>query len=162
MDIATDSYDKSVNREHGRSSARRIIVMIIAPVVVIGAAIGIFLTVSASRTNEKALQANLETLGRDFYESYYFEQISEAYDADKRSDFLSKYTSLGIKVNLDNLERYPSKDLSNKDMVAEFKNRETGEPCDLTETKVSIFPEEPYDKTDYRIETILSCGFEEK
>ena len=40
----------------------------------------------------------------------------------------------------------------NKEVIDEF----TG--CDKNKTKVIFYPEDPYGKTDYKIETELSCG----
>ena len=32
--------------------------------------------------------------------------------------------------------------------------------CDKTNTKVVIYPQKPYNKTSYKIETQLDCGFD--
>ena len=53
---------------------------------------------------EASLSKSLELIGRDFYENYYYEQVAST--DEERADFLSKYESIGIKVNLDNLYRY--------------------------------------------------------
>ena len=122
---------------------------------------GVFFLICLLSSNEGQLKSDLERLGRDFYETYYYEQISKAYEGDKLENFLSKYDSAGIKVNLDNLNRYPTTTIDNKALIEGFINSKTDEPCDPTATKVSIYPEKPYGKSDYRLEISLSCGFDD-
>ena len=148
-------------KHHSKNKFRLPLIISLCIIAVAAIACGIIFLISSFSSNKGRLESDLERLGRNFYESYYHEQISAAYDADKLKDFLSKYESIGIKVNLDNLERYPATDLDNKAIIAEFKNSKTDEPCDPTATKISIFPIEPYGKTDYRLETTLACGFED-
>ena len=144
------------------SHLMRNIITIAIPLAVVALGVFLFFALSADQTNQKQLESDLEKIGRDFYEDYYYEQISIAYDSDEKlTEFLSKYSSTGINVNLANLERYPSNNLNNKDLVATFKNNQTDEPCNTEKTKVIIKPEEPYDKTSYQIETILVCGFDD-
>ena len=38
-------------------------------------------------------------MGKDFYENFYYEQVGST--DEERADFLSKYESIGIKINLD-------------------------------------------------------------
>lgn len=122
---------------------------------------GVFLIICRFSSNQDKLHSDLERLGQDFYETYYYEQLKGAYEEDKLKDFLSKYSSTGIKINLDNLKRYPSEQLDNAAITDEFKNNKTGEACDSTATKITIYPTEPYGATDYRLESTLSCGFAE-
>lgn len=103
--------------------------------------------------NKVNLDKSLINMGKDFYENFYYNQIGKD-DAEKK-EFLQKYESIGIKVSLDNLERYDSG--KNKEEVAKFKNEKTGKECDKTNTMVVIYPQDPYEKTSYRIESILSC-----
>lgn len=103
--------------------------------------------------NKVNLDKSLINMGKDFYENFYYNQIGK--DDSEKKVFLQKYESIGIKVSLDNLERYDSG--KNKEEVAKFKNEKTGKECDKTNTMVVIYPQDPYEKTSYRIESILSC-----
>ena len=141
-----------------------IIVAAVLGAALVALAVIFFLSLMQS-TNQSQLESDLETLGRDFYETYYFEQLSAAYasdeDPNKLEHFLALYADNGIKVNLDNLRQYPTDKLDNAALVADFKNSETDEPCDSINTKVTIYPQSPYSKTNYRLETTLICGFED-
>ena len=96
-------------------------------------------------------------MGKDFYENFYYEQVGST--DEERADFLSKYESIGIKINLDNLSRYGEN--KNADEISKFVNQKTKKACDKTNTKVVIYPQKPYNKTSYKIETQLDCGFDE-
>ena len=119
-------------------------------VIVILIVLAIFAFKNFTKVN---LDKSLINMGKDFYENFYYNQIGKD-DAEKK-EFLQKYESIGIKVSLDNLERYDSG--KNKEEVAKFKNEKTGKECDKTNTMVVIYPQDPYEKTSYRIESILSC-----
>ena len=111
------------------------------------------------KLNKKAigiLIACVVEMGRSFYENFYYEQVGSS--ADERSTLLSKFTDIGIKVDLDNLSRYNNGEF--KDEISKFKNK--NEDCNKTNTKVVIYPKSPYGKTDYTVSTELDCGFEEK
>ncbi len=99
----------------------------------------------------------VESMGKDFYENFYYEQVGST--DEERADFLSKYESIGIKINLDNLSRYGEN--KNADEISKFVNQKTKKACDKTNTKVVIYPQKPYNKTSYKIETQLDCGFDE-
>lgn len=114
--------------------------------------------VLAKETEEEKLIRLLNEMGTDFYENYYYDQLGKT--DEEREKFLALYTDKGIKVNLDNLGRYNSK--VNEDKIAEFVNSETNEECDKIETKIIIYPKESFGKTDYELEAVLECGFDEE
>lgn len=107
---------------------------------------------------ENVLSKSLESMGKDFYENFYYEQVGSTNE--ERANFLSKYESIGIKINLDNLSRYDNN--KNADKLNEFVNKKTNKSCDKVNTKVTIYPKKPYNKTSYKIETQLDCGFSDK
>ena len=106
--------------------------------------------------NKKELEKSLEEMGRDFYENFYYDQIGGS--ADERTSLLSKFTTVGIKIDLDNLGRYNNGEY--KDKISEFSNKKTKEKCSKTDTKVVVYPKSPFGKTDYKMEVELECGFE--
>ena len=111
-----------------------------------------------NQSNEKKLDTSLVEMGREFYEDFYYEQVGTS--SDERTNLLSKFTDIGIKVDLDNLGRYKNGEF--KEKISEFKNTKTDEKCNKTNTKVIIYPKSPYGKTDYTIKAELDCGFNSK
>ena len=75
---------------------------------------------------QKDFEGMLREMGKDFYENYYYDNLAKT--DEERKDFLKKYQSIGIKIDLENLGRYNSN--ANKDKVAEFVNPTTNEACD--------------------------------
>lgn len=113
---------------------------------------------SKSKVNnkEKELTNLLEVMAKDFYENYYYD-ISGS-DSSARKEKMKQYASSGIKVDLENLGRYNGS--VNKKRVAKFVNPVTKKNCDSKKTKVIIYPNGNFGKKDYKIETVLVCGFE--
>lgn len=110
-----------------------------------------------SKDNAKNnLEDTLISMGRDFYENYYYDKTGK--NDDERKDFLKKFEKQGIKINLDNLGRYDSS--TNKEKLKEFVNPTTEESCNYQNTKAIIYPKGNFGKTDYDIEVILDCGFD--
>ena len=97
---------------------------------------------------EEKIKNQLNNIGKDFYENYYNYQVGST--DEERSDFLSKYESKGIKINLDNLSRYDEK---NAIEINKFVYKKAKKVCDKSETKVIIYPISPYDKKSYKIDT---------
>lgn len=121
--------------------------------------ISILLIFNKKEVNEEEkLTQELKSLGIEFYEDFYYRQIGTT--DDERKEFLEKYKDIGIKVSLDNLARYKTDETD--DILAKFVNSKTNEECDKTSSMVIIYPKESYSKTDYTIDAILSCGFEEE
>ena len=85
-----------------------------------------------------------------------YKQIGDTKDA--KAEFLAKFKDIGIKVNLDNLIRHNTEE--SDELKKEFVNSKTNEACDTNNTKVVIYPKDPYGEKDYKIEVILECGFE--
>ncbi len=131
-----------------------------AVIALAGLGIGVFFLISSLSSNESRLESDLTTLGRDFYQNYYYNQLTTAYEDEKLTNFLAKYKETGIKVNLDNLSRYPSETLDNAALTSAFKNSHTNQECDKSSTKVTIYPESPFGRENFRIESELSCGFD--
>lgn len=106
--------------------------------------------------NKVKLEDRLKEIGTDFYENYYYDQTGSTIE--EKEEFLSRFSEIGIKINLDNLSRYKSE--TNKDKIESFKNSKTGEACNRDNTRVIIYPKAGYGKTDYEVKTELDCGFE--
>ena len=114
--------------------------------------------VLCSESKEKLLNKNLEEMGRDFYENLYYTEVGK--NDEERANFLKEFKDLGLKISLDGLSRYKTEE--NKEKIDNFVNPKTKEACDKENSKVTIYPQEPYGKTDYKIEVNLVCGLEEE
>ena len=134
------------------SKKRNIIICAVVLVVVIILCIFVFGNSGERKKNE--LENELKALGKDFYENFYYDLVVR----DNGVETISKYSLIGIKVNLDNISRCTT---CNTESIKKFVNPKTKKECDMNESKAIIYPKEPYGKTDYTIEAELSCGFEE-
>ena len=134
-----------------------IIISSIVLVIIIIFVLLLFIKPFEGKSQEQNLTNRLEELGIDFYENFYYNQISK--DDKERSEFLEKYTDIGIKINLDNLSRFKVEETEK--IVKEFVNTETKKECDKVNSMVVIYPKEPYEKKSYSIDVILECGNKE-
>jgi hypothetical protein len=123
-----------------------------ACVVVIAIVVGLILLLGGS--NEKKLNANLTKLGRQFYEEFYYPSQEKSQSDVK--EFVKKFEKTGIKINLENIAKISKVD---KALVDSMVNKKTKEKCDAKNTTVTIYPEKPYGKSNYKIEVNLECGF---
>lgn len=101
---------------------------------------GIF--IKNNKANEK-----LYSLAGIFYD-YYYEENKESTE-EKTKEFFSEFKDKGLTVNLSVLKIY----LNNRkeEDFSVFKN------CDDEKTKVIVYPTSPFNKDDYKVETVLSC-----
>ena len=123
-------------------------VVVIVVLIVLGLIFFVF------NDNKKQLTKELENVGKNFYENYYYDKVGK--DEKERPSLLSKYSTRGIKVDLENL----ASSSGNKDeLLNKFVNKKTKEKCNEINTKVTIYPKDPYGRKDYTIEVELDCGF---
>lgn len=158
MDKIKGFFKRIFDAEH-RKMTFGIIGGVVAAIVVI-VVIVLFATGTIGNKNkkvEKQLTSRLEELGKDFYENFYYKQAGN--DEEAKKNFLSNYSKLGIKINLDNLVRYKTGE--SQKILDEFKNA-NGDACNSSNTKVAIYPKEPYGQKNYTIEVTLDCGFDGK
>jgi ABC-type lipoprotein release transport system permease subunit len=127
-------------------------------IVVCIAIIILLIVLLSGNGEEEKLKKYMKEMGTAFYEELYYEQIGK--NDEERANFLKKYKDLGIKINLDGLSRYKTEE--NQEKIDSFKNSKTNEACNNKDSKVIVYPQEPYGKKDYRMEIVLECGFEEK
>ena len=125
---------------------------IIAGVVVVIAAVVLLLVFkpfgNKDKKVEKQLNDRMGELAKNFYENYYFDQVG--------SEFVKGHAENGIKIDLANLARINNSD--SQSVLDEFKNTE-GKACNTSTSKVTIYPKEPYGKTDYELKIELDCEF---
>ena len=123
--------------------------------IVVIALIVLVLVLFVFKSNEAKLTKELEDVGRNFYEEFYYKQVGNS-DSDK-SEFLSKFSTIGIKIDLENLARTSD---NQEELLKKFVNKKTGEECNKNNTKITIYPKDPYGQKDYTIETTIDCGFD--
>ena len=150
--------DFSVIREFVLNNKKTFIVAGVALLLVVIVIVGAVTLFGESHALSKKQQyeKTLKDMGKDFYENYYYERTGK--NDEERKTFLSKYSSTGIKIDLENLGRYNGQ--FNKEKVAELVDSKNKNVCDTKNTRVIIVPKEGYGKTDYEIKVELDCGFE--
>jgi hypothetical protein len=129
----------------------------IASIVIVVLLTLIIVVLTTLSDDEGRLKVKLKELGANFYENHYYDFLDK--DAERRADYLEKYSSVGFKINLDNLARITNKD---EKVLSTFVNKKTKESCDPKQTKVIIYPVKPYEKSSYKMKVELVCGFEKK
>ena len=150
--------EKEENKSKANCNNKKKLFAIIGAVVVLVVAIVLLIIfVGKSKNNEKELKANLEKLGVQFYEKFYY-PAQEKSQKDVKS-FIAKFEKTGIKVNLENIAKVSVVD---KELVQAMVNSKTEEKCDAVNSYVVIKPTEPYGAKDHKVEVVLSCGFDKK
>ena len=173
---------------------RNISIGVACAVVILVGVLFIFPSLSKP-SDEETIKNRVNDLGVTFYEDFYYVSTGNG-DADKRTETLSKYTSMGIKVSLENLIRYyvttdkfknefttisvkqeGSDERVEKNVAdtsiperveslenAWFKYGKEGKEklCDVDNTKIVLYPVEPYGEKDYKIEVVTACGFKDE
>ena len=133
-----------------------IIILFVLLLVIVGL---IFVKNTFIKDNKKeVLEKELLDMGKVFYEDFYYKQI-EATDLEIEN-FLSKFKTIGIKINLDSLARYNNQ--VNKSRIEKFVNedKKDDKDCNRNESMLIIYPKDPYGKKDYTYKVVLECGFE--
>ena len=125
----------------------------VVAVVVVGVVVALILLLGGN--NEKKLTANMEKLGKQFYEEFYYPS-QEKSQADVKA-FVKKFEKTGVKINLENIAKISKVD---KELVDSMVNKKTKKKCDAKNTSVTIIPEKPYGKTNYKVQVNLDCGFD--
>lgn len=145
-----------MNKEETKSKKKLFIIIgaIVAAVILI---VVLIILLFGKKSNEKELMKNMEKLGGEFYEEFYY-PAQEKSQKDVK-EFIKKFENSGIKVNLENIAKFSKID---KKLVNSMVNSKTDKKCDQKETYVIIKPTKPYGKKNYKVEAFLSCGFNEE
>ena len=110
---------------------------------------------NSQKKEQKELTKELEKLGKDFYENFYYNQIGGD-NIETKKALLSINGSYGLKITLENIASSLGKE---QEIYSKFKNSKENKECDKQQTTVTIFPKEPYGQQDYTIETNLECEY---
>lgn len=125
---------------------------IIIGAVVVVLVIGIIILICSCNSGEKKLTNNLEKLGKNFYEDYYYPSQAKSQKDVKK--YMEKFSKNGISINLDNLTKISSLD---KDLLNDVKKQTKDKKCDYQKTKITIVPKKSYEKKDYTLKVDLDC-----
>lgn len=113
----------------------------------------IFAVLFEKPSSEDELKNYLIKMGTDFYVDFYYEEQSKGKSEEEIKQYLSRFENTGIKISLKTLEDYSD---DNEKLIEKFKNKK--KECDKKNTKVIIYPKDPYGKEDYSVEPLLECG----
>ena len=150
---------KSSNRRKSNSgesrrlfliSKRSILAVIVIAMLVVVAA----LLFTKFYDPEKAVTKQIETITADYYETYFYPRINNNGTAEKPiSEIIARYKDTGFsKITLRQLLLFDSARHANlSDFLTKY--------CDEEATYVKIYPDEPYNNTDYHVDYHYSCEF---
>jgi hypothetical protein len=117
--------------------------MVLVGIVALAIVIVVSIIIFGKISNESKKENEMKNLGKAFYEEVYYKQLVES-DIEVK-DFLSRFKENGIKFDLKTLVGY-------KD-----DNKELFDKCNLDDSKVTIYPSDPYKQDSYKMELTLSC-----
>lgn len=122
--------------------------------ILICAGLVIWMAVATLAYDETAVaEQALTAIAEDYYENYFYDKFADGRSEDEVKEALAHYAEPGFReLNLVQLLNY--------DGAKQAENARYFEDCDQTRTAVKIWPEEPYGKSDYRLEVKLVCDEE--
>lgn len=140
---------------------KKIVLIVVGAILAVGLIVLLVSVLGKEKVSEEEmLTKELEKIGRDYYENYYYVSAANSEELKDKKEYLQNFSSVGLKINLDNLQRY-NNTLKDKNKT-EFKNTEKNKKCSTEKSMVTIYPTDPYGKKDYKISVYLDCGFDKK
>ena len=122
----------------------------------------IFLTSNKLNENNKTekdrLTNYLQAKATSFYEGAYYDTIKSLND--DVATFLGNFTEEGISMSIQVL--LENNVLTEDEVKENLINKVNNKKCDYENTKVVIYPQEPYKNNSYQVRTQLDCGIEAK
>ena len=100
----------------------------------------------------KEFSDKLTKMGETIYKDYYYEITKVDKTDEELKDYLKMFNTLGLSFNLVELSKYSDE---NKEVIDSFLNNYKN--CSRENTKVIIYPKDPYSKVDYTVETKIDC-----
>lgn len=97
-------------------------------------------------TPEFLVKHRIENIAKDYYENYFYDSVPD-------HEALDLYKDTGLaRISLRQLLLYSDKKHATS---LEFFEKY----CDLEKTYIKIFPENPYERINYRVDYTYSCNF---
>ena len=101
-------------------------------------------------TVEQKIERKLNKMTKSFYEDYYYDLLVDSKGSKEEAiNYLKQYEKIGLKISYDSLKVYYDQ--------KGYMNYTILKDCDENETKVLIYPKNPYGKKDYKTSFKLSC-----
>ena len=135
---------------------KRLLTVIGIILVIIFIAIVITSVVNKKSREEKKLYDKLNTVVKEYYKDYYYTIVMGTSDS-LRLYNAKNLSENGIKVTLRQIANSKGNDADS--VLSQFKNYKTKNDCDYDNTKITIYPQEPYGNEDIKIEATIVCGF---
>lgn len=107
--------------------------------IIVCVVIGSIIYLNSNQYKEKDLEKSLESIGKSYYEDYYYPTIG----VDKIK------TSKSIVITLDTIKN--TNTYRDNDDLKKLDN------CDKDNTYVKVTPIDPFRNVDYKVEIILDC-----
>lgn len=124
-----------------------VIISVIVGVLVVALA-SILVLINTKGYREKLIQSDLRKMAEEFYSYYYDENNKDK----KVKEYLEKYKDSGLGITLGDLKIY----LKSRNKKKKYDSKRL-EKCDVANTIVTVFPESPYGKKNFRLEFKISC-----
>ena len=125
------------------------IILICVLVLFLGYLLYVVLVVNTPENRTNKANDVLDKYGGIFYSHYYDSVESEAKDETKR--ILSEYKDTGLTISLKDLRIYLD--------TYKMEDYSSVEKCNQEQTKITVFPVDPYGKQDFNVRVILECPF---
>ena len=127
---------------------RKIFLVLGILLIVVGAVRIFYGIYTRVETPEAVAKRELANLAQDYYENYYYDKI------DDPTNTLAEFAETGLPtVYLRTLLAFDNERHAESAQLF----RAADYVCDTNSTGAKIFPEEPYGRTDYRVEYKYSC-----
>jgi hypothetical protein len=143
---------KHANLFSGADITRKIAMILI--VFAMGVVV-VFAVYKAINTPEKVTKDRISAYARAYYEDYFYPKVKSSVSGDNFETVMRQYAEEGIdngRVSLRQLMLHNGGKFSNElDAISDY--------CELDNTYVEIFPQKPYNKSDYRVNYKYSCKF---
>lgn len=134
----------------------KVIIIIISVYLIIFAILSSILLFKKLDYNKKENRMNdlVASFVKQYYEDDLYNQIGM--DFDSKVEALKEYEKNGIHISLYNLIRITnSKKL--KELEELFRDPKTDKKCNLNNSEVYIYPNNPYQKEDYKLKIEMEC-----
>ena len=128
------------------SEKLKIIILVIIGVL-IGIGVGIIVLINTKGFKEKLINRELRAMTEEFY-GYYYDDYSGELSVKEN---MAKFKDSGLSINLGDLKIYLESRTGKK------YNSKRLEKCDVSKTRVIIYPKDPYGKKDIFLKFESSC-----
>ena len=126
------------------------IVAMIFSILLIGFLVFLVVNKMTSESPKTKAEKKLSELADKFYEHYYDQKLEETNEEEVKT-YIAEFKEIGLTIDLEDLRAY----------LDSFKIEDYSafDKCNKSGTKVTVFPIEPFGKSDFRKSFTLNCKF---